>query len=146
MSDVTVLERLDANDDIEDLIMKTASAKAFRKLGTKHKLIVHVQGSLCRVAETYYLSKSADHNIGDVKEPAHEYRMFSITITNALDFAAQAVWYERFPKFADGTPKPPVFMFDSGRVGGQRTPFPKGAPGYFTQTTKMNKEITSCLN
>lgn len=139
---ITVLERLDPSTEIEDIILKTASALKFRKLGNDLGLIIHVQGTRCYLGPTRYLSKSKDHNIGDVKEAGFEYRMLSITITNGLDFGAQATWYERFPKFRDGTPKPPVFEFDSVRIGGKRT---GGPVNRITQSTKMIKEITRCL-
>ena len=142
---VTVLRKLSANTEIEDLILKTPSAQKFRKLGEKHGLVIQVQGSLCHVSETHYLSKSKTHNVGDVKDLAHEYRMFSMTLTNEEDFAIQARWYEQFPKFRDGTPKPSVMMFDSAHVGGPRTAYPRGTTGYFTQSTKATEEVTKCL-
>lgn len=142
---VTVLRKLSANTEIEDMILATPSAQKFRKLGEKHKLTIQVQGSLCHVSETHYLSKSKTRNVGDVKEAAREYRMFSMTITNELDFAAQMRWYEQFPKLRDGTPKPSVFTFDSAHVGGQRTSYPRGTSGYFSQSTKATEEITQCL-
>lgn len=139
---VTVLERLDPSTEIEDIILKTASALKFRKLGNDLGLIIHVQGTRCYLGPTLYLSKSKSHNIGDVKEAGFEYRMLSITITNGLDFGAQATWYERFPKFRDGTPKPPVFEFDSVRIGGKRT---GGPVNHITQPTKMIEEVNRCL-
>lgn len=141
--EVTILERLDANTEIEDIILKTPSAARFRKLGNDLGLIVHAQGTRCRLGPTRYLSKSRNHNIGDVKDAAFEYRTISITITNGFDFGAQATWYERFPKFRDGTPKPPVFEFDSALIGGKRSGHRPAAR--ITQSTKMIEEINRCL-
>jgi hypothetical protein len=141
--EITVLERLDPSTEVEDIILKTASMVKFRKLGDEHNLIVHVQGTRCSLGPTRYLSKSKDHNIGDVKEPGYEYRMISITLTNGYDFGAQATWYERFPKFRDGTPKPPVFEFDGARIGGKRTGHRPSL--HLTQSTKTIEEINRCL-
>ena len=143
---ITALRRLDPATELEDLIAGTPSAQKFRKLGVKHKLTIQAQGSVAHVSDTFYLSKSKTHNVGDVNEPAHECRMFSITLTDEDTFAVQARWYERFPKLRDGTPKPSVFMFDSAHVGGPGTRFPKGATGYFSQPTKAMEEVAKCLS
>ena len=134
------MRKLDPNAELNALIESTPSALKFRKLGEKLGLMIHIQGSLFHVAETRYLSKSKNHNIGDVNKPAHDARMFSMTLTNGDDFAAQLRWYEQFPDN-----KPSYFKFDSAHIGGPRTKYPRGTTGYFTQSTKATEEIISCL-
>jgi hypothetical protein len=138
--------RLDPLIDIEPIVKSTASMEKFRKLGLASDLMVHLQGTVVWCGPTYYLSKSKTHNIGDLMEGAHFYSTVSITITNAFDFGAQATWHEFFPKFRDGTPKPPEFRFTGANVGGERSGH--RPPTFFsakTGTTKMFEEITRCL-
>ena len=138
-----VVRRLSPADEMEEIILRTASMDKFRKLALKHGLLFHVQGTLCYSEPTYYLSKGDGHNVGDLKDAGYEFRTARLTMTNGFDFGADGVWYERFPKFRDGTPKPPVFEFDNGRVGGKRSGHRPAA--FFTQTTKITEEINRCL-
>lgn len=140
------IARLNPLIDIEPIVKGTASMEKFRKLGLASDLMVHVQGTLVTVGATYYLSKGDGHNVGDLKEAAYIFRTVSITMTNAFDFGAQATWHEFFPKFRDGTPKPPEFRFTGANVGGERSGH--RPPMFFsakTGTTKMFEEITRCL-
>lgn len=139
-----VVTQLDTATELEDVILATPSAVRFRKLADKHGLLIHVQGTRFIVDATYYLSKSATHNIGDIQQPEHEARMFSITLTNTYDFAAQAYWYERFPRGRDGSPKPSVFEFDHAYVGGRLARHMPNQP--FTQSTKAFEEVNACLS
>lgn len=141
---VTIVRRLSPADEIEEIIKSTPSMDKFRKLALKSGLMLHVQGTLCYEEPTFYLSKGDGHNIGDLKDEGYEFRNVSLTMTNCFDFGAQAVWYERFPKFRDGTPKPPVFEFDHAKVGGQRSSNRPAA--FFHQSTKMIEEINRCLS
>lgn len=140
-----IVRRLSPADEIEEIIRSTASMDRFRKLALKSELMFHAQGTLCYEEPTYYLSKGNDHNIGDLKEAGYELRTVSLTMTNAFDFGAQAVWYERFPRFRNGAPKPPVFEFDNAKVGGQRSGN-RPAAFFFHQSTKMTEEIARCLS
>ena len=139
-----IVRRLSPVDDIEEIIASTASMTRFRKLALSSDLMFHVQGTLCYQEPTFYLSRSDGHNIGDLKEEGYEFRTVALLMTNCFDFGAQAFWYERFPKFRDGTPKPPVFEFDHAKVGGQRSGR-QGVP-FFNQSTKMTEEIVRCLS
>lgn len=139
-AEIARFRKLDIVTELDPIITSTPSALKFRKLGESLGLIVHAQGSLFHVEEELYASKGKGHNVGDVKAVAHDARMFSITLTNGEDFAAQFRWYETFPK-----DKPSVFKFDSAHIGGPRTKYPKGERGYISQITKAMEEVKSCF-
>lgn len=130
-----------APEEVAEIVDTVSSMSGFRKLAATHDLVFHLQGTEVRVAATRYASKGDGHNIGDLKDPEFVQRVVTLSLTNVDDFFAQATWYERFPKFRDGRPKPPEFVLESGRSG--RTGH---APSHPTaKITALTKEINECL-
>ena len=116
--------------DPAEVDLSAASIVKFLKLAEEHELTVRVQATRGHVEATYYASKTKTHNVGDLKKEGHEVECVFITITNMLDFAALASWY-------DG-------VFQNCLIGGK-------ASGHwpeqlFNQSTKTMEEIKRCLS
>lgn len=71
------------------------AAKRFRKLADAAGLVVVRKATRCLIPETHYASKSANHNVGDVKSPAVEREFLALTAMSPdRSFVAWAFWEE----------------------------------------------------
>lgn len=110
--------------------LTASSIRKFLKLFENTDLTVSVHPTIAFTEASYYLSKSKDYNVGDLKADSKEMACVFITATNLFDFAVQATWY-------DG-------KFDSAFVGGQRSGHRPAK--MFTLITKLTEEINRCLS
>lgn len=76
--------------------LTNASMKKFLAVADKHKLIVKVQATLVNVADEFYAadSKATGAKKGDIKKLGRNVETVSITMTDLVDFAAQAYWFD----------------------------------------------------
>lgn len=128
---VRVLERLDpARADLT-----VTSLDKFLKLLQRHDFHIQVQATRVYTEPTFYMSKSKDHNIGDLKKDGFEMECVFIQAAYEQDFKmelyVQASWY-------------------GGVFGGANISGPKsGRPWYeqlFKQITKAREEVIRCLS
>lgn len=114
----------------EHIDLSSSSLTKFLKLADALGLTVRVQGTKAYVEAAYYLSKTKDHNIGDLKSEAKFVDCVFIVATNLVDFGVSATWH-------DGT-------FKDALVGGQRSGHRPDK--LFTQITKLTEEIKRCMS
>lgn len=110
-------------------MLRFASIDKMLKLCQKFELTIRVIATMSYSEPTFYLSKTKDHNIGDVKGPSKLMECVFVTATNLFDFGVQAAWY-------DG-------KFSSAFIGGQRSGH---YPAKMTKlVTFMMSEINRCM-
>lgn len=147
-----LLERIDPND--ADL--NIPSLKSFLRKVESYGLTVRVIATRVWVEPTFYLSKSADHAVGETKKEGYEQECVFVTATNLTDFGVTAAWsrpltekvktpatYSAMGDFIPEVLEAEKATFDQGFVGGEKSGhYPEQM---FTQITKLTKEIDRCL-
>lgn len=113
--------------DPADADLTAASMVKFRKLADSYGLLTIVHVTKVRVADEMYAASSKQK--GQVKKPGYDMECVFITITNLLDFAAQASWS--------------AGEFKGARIGGKRSGHRPEM--YIPKSTATMEEIAQCL-
>jgi hypothetical protein len=111
-------------------MLRFASIDKFMRLCQSFEMVIRVLPTIAYSEPTFYLSKSKEHNVGDVKAPSKLVEcVFIDAVSGSYDFGVQAAWY-------DG-------KFSSAFIGGQRSGY---RPAKMTKlVTFMMSEITRCM-